>query len=102
MRIIILIADDHTLVREGLSSLFAAHANIDVMGAAPSGPEALHEVLRLRPGAVLMDVSVPELSAIEATRQLADCFPPVKAVLLSTHAAIEQYHLAVRAAGATC
>ncbi len=97
MPITTLIADDHTLVREGLRSLLAAHANIDVVGFAANGREAVCEALRLRPEVVLMDISMPELNGIEATRQLVDRDAAAKVIILSMHATIEHYHRAVRA-----
>ncbi|HTQ73326.1 MAG TPA: response regulator transcription factor [Burkholderiales bacterium] len=97
MRITVFIADDHTLVREGLRSLLAAHAGIDVVGTAANGREAVREVQRLRPHVVLMDISMPVLCGIEATRQLAGRCPMTKVVMLSMHATIEHCHQAVRA-----
>ncbi len=97
MRITTLIADDHTLVREGLRSVLAAHANIDVVGFAANGREAVREALRLRPEVVLMDISMPELNGIDATRQLLDRTPAAKVIILSMHATIEHYYRAVRA-----
>ncbi len=97
MPITTLIADDHALVREGLRSLLAAHANIDVVGFAANGREAVREALRLRPEVVLMDISMPELNGIDATRQLLDRHPAAKVIILSMHATIEHYYRAVRA-----
>ncbi len=96
MPITTLIADDHALVREGLRSLLAAHANIDVVGFAANGREAVREALRLRPEVVLMDISMPELNGIDATRQLLDRSPAAKVIILSMHATIEHYYRAVR------
>ena len=97
MRITVVIADDHTLVREGLRSLLAAHANIEVIGAAANGRDAVREVQRLRPHVVLMDISMPEMCGIEATRVLAERCPSTKVVMLSMHATLEHCHQAVRA-----
>ncbi len=97
MPITTLIADDHALVREGLRSLLAAHANIDVVGFAVNGREAVREALRLRPEVVLMDISMPELNGIDATRQLLDRQPAAKVIILSMHATIEHYYQAGRA-----
>lgn len=97
MRITVLIADDHALIRDGLRSLLAAHAGIDVVGTAADGREAVREVQRLEPQVVLMDISMPELNGIEATRQLAERCPSVKVLMLSMHASVEHYYKAVRA-----
>jgi len=97
MRITVFIADDHTLVREGLRSLLAVHANIDVVGTAANGREAVREVQRLRPHVALMDISMPAMCGLEATRQLAERCPMTKVVILSMHASLEHTHQAVRA-----
>jgi len=97
MQISVFIADDHTLMREGLRSLLAAHANLKVVGVAQSGLEAVREVLRLKPQIVLMDISMPGLNGLEATRQLADRCPASKVIILSMHATIEHYHHAIQA-----
>ena len=97
MQISVFIADDHTLMREGLRSLLAAHADINVVGVAESGLEAVREVRRLKPQIVLMDISMPDLNGLEATRQLTDRCPASKVIILSMHATIEHYHHAIRA-----
>jgi DNA-binding NarL/FixJ family response regulator len=97
MRISVFIADDHTLMREGLRSLLGAHADIEVVGTADSGLDAVREVLRLAPQVVLMDISMPHLNGLEATRQLVDRRSKSKVIILSMHATIEHYHEAIRA-----
>jgi DNA-binding NarL/FixJ family response regulator len=97
MRIRVLIADDHALIRDGLRSLLAAQANIEVVSAAANGREAVREVQRLLPDVVLMDITMPELNGIEATRQIAERSPSVKVVILSVHATVEHYYQAARA-----
>jgi DNA-binding NarL/FixJ family response regulator len=97
MQTSVFIADDHSLIREGLRSLLAAHADIRVVGVAQSGLEAVREVLRLKPQIVLMDISMPDLNGLEATRQLADRWPASKVIILSMHATIEHYHQVIRA-----
>jgi len=66
----VLIADDQALVRAGFTMILDAEDDIEVVGEASDGREALREVLRLRPHVVLMDIRMPELDGIEATRQL--------------------------------
>jgi DNA-binding NarL/FixJ family response regulator len=97
MRITVFIADDHALIRDGLRSLLAAHSNIQIVGSAADGRTAVREVQRLRPDVVLMDITMPELNGIEATRQLAERCPSVKVVILSVHATVEHYYQAARA-----
>jgi DNA-binding NarL/FixJ family response regulator len=93
----VFIADDHTLMREGLRSLLAAQTHISVVGVAENGFEAVRGVLRLKPQMVLMDISMPGLNGLEATRQIADRCPECKVIILSMHATIEHYHQAIRA-----
>lgn len=97
MRIRVLIADDHALIRDGLRSLLAAQPDIEVVSAAANGREAVREVQRLEPSVVLMDITMPELNGIEATRQIADRCPSVKVIILSVHATVEHYYQAARA-----
>lgn len=97
MQTSVFIADDHTLMREGLCSLLAAQTNISVVGVAESGFEAVREVLRLKPQVVFMDISMPGLNGLEATRQITDRCPESKVIILSMHATIEHYHQAIRA-----
>ena len=97
MRIRVLIADDHALIRDGLRSLLAAQPDIEVVSAAANGREAVREVHRLQPSVVLMDITMPELNGIEATRQIAERCPSVKVVILSVHATVEHYYQAARA-----
>jgi DNA-binding NarL/FixJ family response regulator len=66
----VLIADDQALVRAGFTMILDAEDDIDVVGEASDGREALREVQRLQPHVVLMDIRMPELDGIEATRQL--------------------------------
>jgi DNA-binding NarL/FixJ family response regulator len=97
MRIRVLIADDHALIRDGLRSLLAAQPDIEVVSAAANGREAIQETLRLSPSVVLMDITMPGLNGIEATRQIAERCPSVKVVILSVHATVEHYYQAARA-----
>ena len=97
MRISVFIVDDHTLVREGLRTLLTAHADIDVVGTAANGREAVRDVQRMRPNVVLMDISMPVTGGLEATRQLVERCPSSKVVIFSMHATIEHCNQAVRA-----
>jgi DNA-binding NarL/FixJ family response regulator len=97
MGITVFIADDHALVRDGLRSLLAAHADLEVVGTAANGREAVREVQRLQPQVVLMDISMPEMNGIEATRQLAERCPGVRVLILSMHRSVEHYAQVFRA-----
>jgi two-component system response regulator NreC len=81
----ILLADDHTIVREGIRSLLEARADIEVVGEAATGREAVEKVGELRPDVVLMDISMPLLSGLEATRQIKSRFPECKVLVLTMH-----------------
>jgi DNA-binding NarL/FixJ family response regulator len=81
----VLLADDHTLVREGLRSLLDSEFGINVVGEAKTGREALQMALQLQPDIVLMDVAMPLLNGVEATRQLQDAAPHIKVLVLSAH-----------------
>jgi DNA-binding NarL/FixJ family response regulator/class 3 adenylate cyclase len=97
-RIKILIADDQALVRAGFRMILDAEEDVDVIGEAASGQEAIAEVSRLRPDVVLMDVRMPELDGIEATRRLlSTANVPTKVVMLTTFDMDEYVYEALRA-----
>jgi DNA-binding NarL/FixJ family response regulator len=95
----VLLVDDHVVVRQGLKALFADEPDIEVIGEASNGREALERLDILQPDVVLMDISMPGLNGIEATRQIQQRFPTVKVVVLSMHAT-EEYVFQVLQAGA--
>jgi DNA-binding NarL/FixJ family response regulator len=80
----IVIADDDHLMRAGLVELVTVDPAIDVVGAATTGREAVSLSRRLRPDVVLMDVRMPDLDGIAATRELADCAPDIRVLILTT------------------
>lgn len=82
-RIRVFIADDHTILRDGLKSLLRSVADIDVIGEAATGQEAIDAVLALRPDVVLMDIQMPDIDGIEATRQIIDAHPDVGIIMLT-------------------
>src|ERR1700740_1693322 len=97
MTIKVLLVDDHTLVRNGLCFLLEAQEDIQVVGLAADGREALKEAERLRPDVVLMDIAMPRLNGIEATRRLRKMVPAVKVLILSMHKTSEYVYGALKA-----
>lgn len=85
-RIRILIADDHEMMREGLKSLFEKEAGMDVVGEASDGAQTVELALKSGVHVVIMDVSMPDLNGIDATRKILEENPNVKIVALSGHA----------------
>lgn len=84
-RITVLLADDHTIVRAGLRGLLQAERDIEVVGEAETGREAVEKVLKLRPDVVVMDIAMPLLNGLEATRQIRQAAPETKVLILSAH-----------------
>jgi len=84
-RIRILLADDHAVVRQGFKMILGAQSDMEIVGEAGNGREAIELAEKLRPDVVVMDVAMPELNGIEATRRLADSTPHTRVVALSMH-----------------
>ncbi len=80
-----LLADDHTIVREGLRSLLLSDGGIQVIGEARNGREAVALAKELRPDIVVMDIAMPLLNGLEATRQILSALPKTKVLILSAH-----------------
>ena len=83
--ITVFLADDHTIVRQGLAKLLEGEANLKVVGEAANGREAVKKVELLKPDVVIMDISMPLLNGIEATRQIKKISPQTKVIILSMH-----------------
>ena len=97
--ITVLVVDDHPLFRDGLTSLLATVDDIDVIGSAGDGRSAVQQALELRPDVVLMDLNLPEVTGLEATRQILAAAPEC-AVLVLTMVADEASVVASRRVGA--
>jgi two-component system, NarL family, response regulator NreC len=81
----ILLADDHSLVRHGFRMILAAEADMEIAGEAGNGREAVELAQKLKPDVVVMDVAMPELNGIEATRRLIELSPRTRVLALSMH-----------------
>jgi len=96
----IVLVDDHEVVRLGLMTLINDHPDMEVVGEAGTGAEAVRAVERLRPDVVLMDIRMPGEGGIEATRQITERFPETKVVMLTSFADDELVVRAIRAGAA--
>ena len=83
-KIRVVIVDDHPVVRKGLSAFLSNEADIEVVGTAADGEESLKLVPELKPDIVLMDLSMPGMGGIEATRQLVQSMPDVRVMMLTS------------------
>ncbi len=97
MKIRVMLADDHTVLRDGLRSLLESQADITVIGEAANGRDAVREVEKLRPDVVVMDIAMPDLNGIEATRIISDRWPEVRVVMLSVFSDAEYIYRALQA-----
>lgn len=95
----ILIADDHPVFREGIRKLFDDQVDLEVVGQADNGEEAVRLAVELKPNLILMDIMMPKLNGIEATRQIKQQLPATAILLLSGYS-YDSYVLAALRAGA--
>jgi two-component system response regulator NreC len=100
LKVRVLLVDDHTILRQGIKILLEAQEDLEIAGEATNGREALEQVRRLIPDVVLMDISMPELNGLEATRLIKKEFPRVQVVILTMHET-EEYLVQILQAGAT-
>ena len=99
-QISVLIADDHTIVRSGVRLLLEAETDIRVVGEALNGLEALELAESLQPDVVLMDITMPEMDGLEATREIKTRFPQINVLVLTMHRS-DEYFFEMLKAGAS-
>ena len=97
MKIKVLIADDHTIVRAGLTALLGTEKDIEVVGEAKNGAEAVSNAVELNPDIVIMDLMMPKMDGVEATKELLRKAPSVKTILLTTYGTSDGIAHALRA-----
>ena len=100
MKIKIYLVDDHLVIRYGLRMLLDGDKNVEIIGEAASASEALNAMAELKPDVVLMDISLPDLSGIEATREIKRLWPDTAVVALTIHED-EEYFFKMLDAGAS-
>jgi DNA-binding NarL/FixJ family response regulator len=96
----LVVADDQELIRSGLRTVLEADGGFDVVGEAPDGAHAVQEVERLQPDVALVDIRMPEMDGIEATRRIAQRAPSTRVLILTTYD-LDEYVYAALAAGAS-
>ena len=97
MRTTVFVADDHAILRDGLATLLAAQPDMEVVGTAANGREAIAEVIRLAPRVAIIDISMPELDGIEAARQILAVNHDIHVMILSMHAGAQHVFHALEA-----
>jgi RNA polymerase sigma factor (sigma-70 family) len=97
MSITVFLADDHAVVRDGLRVLLDAQDDIQVIGDACNGRDAVYHVQELHPHVVIMDIAMPELNGIEATRQILESRSTIRVIVLSMHSTTEHVFQALQA-----
>lgn len=93
----ILIADDHTLFREGLRALFKSIPDVEMIGEAKTGKEAIDQARRLQPEVVLMDIQMPDMNGIEATRRILHTSPHIGVIIVTMFEDDDSVFAAMRA-----
>src|SRR5574339_412121 len=93
----VIVADDHTVLRDGLRYLLEAQGDIQIVGMAANGQEALDQAMLTCPDVILMDISMPVMNGIEATRQICEICENTKVAILSMHHTTEYMQRALEA-----
>lgn len=97
MNIRIMIADDHAMVRDGLKMILESESGLNVVAMAADGREAVDLAEKYRPDVIIMDISMPGMNGIEATRQIHENLPAVRVLILTMHHSMEHINRAMQA-----
>ena len=97
MSITVFLADDHRMVREGFRLLLETQSDIKVIGEAGNGREAVRQAIKLAPDVILMDIAMPELNGIEATKQIIEAHSTAKIIILSMYSTTQHIFRALKA-----
>ncbi len=98
----VLVVDDHSIVREGIRALLSMDSGIEVVGEATNGREAVEEVTHLSPDVVIMDIAMPQMDGLEATRRIHKQNPDVKVVVLTQYDNQEYILSSIKVGAAGC
>jgi DNA-binding NarL/FixJ family response regulator len=96
-KIKVMIVDDHPVFREGLRNILAVHTDLSIIGEAGDGDEAIERAQELEPQVVLMDINLPTMNGLQATRELKSVCPEINVIMLTAYHDEEQVYHAIRA-----
>ena len=96
-KISVLLVEDHSIVRQGLKSVLEAGGDIEVVGEATDGKEALRKAKAIQPTVVIMDIAMPGMNGLEAARRLAEILPETKVLILSSYSEPQEVERALEA-----
>ncbi|MFC2091500.1 response regulator [Elusimicrobiota bacterium] len=97
MTIRVFLADDHAVIRDGICAMLEAEKDIEVLGTADNGREAVSQANKLNPDVIVMDIAMPEMNGIEAARRIQKSDPSIRIIILSMHDSSEYVFQALKA-----